>query len=109
MGIVLQFPNVYQTTSTAPFSNSTNAVTSCGGATLASFGFPASYVRLENLGSVDLWADFKSTVGSTMGFRLGTCAQGKVWEYFGKKSIPIAQVALWATSTAAVANVTAIG
>ena len=105
MAVTIQYPKVYNTTSTALINGASSGA-------MADFGFLASYVRVENLGTVPLYLDFKSTVGSTAGFKVESSSDHRVWEYYADPSGigRIARVNLYATSTtAAVPNVLAIG
>ena len=95
MAIVRESPRFFTTTSTAPI------VTASSGFNFQ-FGFNASYVRVENYGTVDLWAKFNSTgAASTQDALVRTCEPARVWELAFPAGRGPAMISLAATTTAA--------
>lgn len=69
-----------------------------------SFGFGATFVRVDNLTATDLWINLQNTAASTTGFSLNSCLDGRRFEYYdygGVKRIPIGGLGLTTTSTTA--------
>ena len=90
---------------------------SSSGATLKNFGFRASTVRVDCLGTVPLYCKFDiatwtSCAVTTTGFCVFACAnQNRAVFDFGER-LSVSTVAIWATSTAAGAagyNIVALG
>lgn len=101
------FPATYNTyNSTSTFGIATSSV----GAVIE-FGFPASYVRIANVGGQPMWARLGGVAGSTSlastaDVLITTCAGHDVLELVGLNA-SIVQLA--ATSTAGAYTVLAVG
>ena len=96
--------------------NTYNSTTTAGIATSSvgavhEFGFPASYVRIDNIGGQPMWARLGGAVGSTSlastaDFLITTCAGYGTLEFSG---LNVSVVQLAATSTAGAFAVIAVG
>ena len=97
MAIVRESPRVFNSTSTGAI------VTASSGKTQHfEFGFLARYLRIENLGSIDLWALFNSTgPATTDDVLIRACESSRVFELSFNAPVGPAMVSLAATSTAA--------
>ena len=74
MAIVRESPRFFNSTSTGVIVAAT-----CG--FKFSFGFNASYVKIENYGTTDIWAKFNTTcAASTDDIRIRTCEPARVLE-----------------------------
>jgi len=96
--------------------NTYNSTTTAGIATSSvgavhDFGFPASYVRIDNIGDKLMWARLGGAVGSTSlastaDFLITTCAGHDSLSFSG---LNVSTVHLAATSTAGAFTVIAVG
>ena len=105
MAITRQAPRVFNTTSTG-------AIVSGSSGSNYQFDLIPFYLRIENLGTVDLWAKFNSTgVASTQDILIRACEPARVLELrFGAGQSGPSVVSLAATSTAAYgASILALG
>lgn len=94
MAIIRQSPLTYNTTSTGAI------VTASSGANYQ-IGFRPVYMRIENLGTVDLWATFNSTsIAGTCGILIKSCEAAARFLEIRDPVCP-SIVSLAATSTAA--------
>lgn len=98
MAIIRQSPRVFTSTSTAPF------VSSSSGSNFQ-FGFRPTYLRIENLGTVDIWAKFGATTTATTGeagsLLIRACEASRVLELHLGREIGVDVVSLNSTSTVA--------
>ena len=95
MAINRQSPRVFNSTSTG-------AIVTASSGSNYQFGFLPFFLRIENIGTVDLWAKFNSTgVASTQDVLLRTCEPARLLELTYPGPIGHAMVSLAATSTAA--------
>jgi len=90
---------------------------SSSGETFKSFGFKASTVRVDCLGTVPLYIKFDiptwtSCAATTNGLCVFACANQNRAVFEFSERVPVSTVVLWATSTAAGAagyNIVALG
>lgn len=93
MAIIRESPRVYNSTST-------DAIVSGSSGQNYQFGFLPFYLRIENLGSIDLWAKFNSTgVASTQDILIRACEASRALEFYFDGPIGPAMLSLAATST----------
>lgn len=95
MAITRESPRVFNSTSTG------SIVTASSGANFQ-FGFLPTYLRVENLGTVDIWLRLNSTgVAGTSDTLVRSCEPSRVREFYFDGPIGPAMVSLAATSTTA--------
>lgn len=106
MAIIRESPRIFNSSSTGPIVTASSGLTQH-----FEFGFLPTYVRIENLGTVDLFAKFNSTgIATTSGFLIRTCEPARVLELTFRTPIGPAMLSLAATSTVASgASVLALG
>ena len=107
------FPTIYSCSQTSIVGCST------ANAALHNFGFLASYVRLDNLGAVNLWINLKNDYASTTGFyQITTCSAAGLNSFqftdpgSTQRAVRIAGIGVSTTSTVAggaIHSVIAIG
>ena len=97
MAIVRESPRVRNSTSTGAIVTGTS-----GPSTYFELAFKPLYLRLENLGTVDLWVQFNSTgAASTDDVLIRSCEAARVLELNFKPGVGPAVINFAATSTAA--------
>ncbi len=92
-------------------------VASSSGSAFYAFGFRASYVRVDNFGSVPIWALFDAAVQSSQGsgstgtgICIQSCANQNTREFVFGQRLSATKVTIYATSTSASGvAVTALG
>jgi hypothetical protein len=95
MAIIRESPRIYNSTSTG------GIVSASSGANYQ-FGFLPTYLRVENIGTVDLWLKFNSTgVASTSDHLIRSCEPARIRKLRFNGPIGPAMISLAATSTAA--------
>ena len=105
MAIVRESPRFYNSTSTDGINTASSGAN-------RQFGFLASYVRIENLGTRDLWVRFNSTgAASTEHVLIRACESSRVLELnFGRPAGPaMVSVAGCDTGTASGVSIFAYG
>src|SRR5437773_1231629 len=104
MAIIRESPRVFN-------SSSTGGIVSGSSGSNLQFGFLATYLRVENLGSVDLWAKFNSTgIATTSDILIRSCAPARVREfYFDVPAVAMVSLAATSTGTTSGASVHALG
>lgn len=75
------------------------AAATCG--VLRDFGFPATFLRVYNAGTVDLYVNLRGLNACTMSTATEHVIASATAETFQLASHPIGSIALWTTSTAA--------
>lgn len=106
MAIIRESPRVFNSTSTGAIVSG-----SSGKGTHEEFGFLPFYLRVENLGTVDLWLKLNSTgIASTQDILIKSCEPARLREFYFDGPIGPAMISFAATSTAASgATVLALG
>jgi hypothetical protein len=97
MAIIRESPRIFNSTSTGAI------VTASSGPTQHfEFGFLTSYLRIENIGTVDIWLKLNSTgVATTSDHLIRACEPSRLREFSFNGPIGPAMVSLGATSTVA--------
>ena len=96
MAIIRESPRVYNSTSTGAIVTGSSGLTQH-----FEFGFLSSYVRSENIGTVDIWAVCNSTgPATTDDVLIRTCESTRVLELNFRAPIGPVMLSVAATSTA---------
>ena len=97
MAIIRECPRVFNSTSTGAIVSASSGLTQHW-----EFPFLPFYLRVENIGTIDIWLKFNSTgAASTSDVIIRTCEPSRVREFYFDGPIGPAMISLAATATGA--------